>query len=125
MATPSSSRSATKSASPKAWTRPGGRFLIILVPSKEELYGAEAFQRPAADSRGEGRAGIAGASGPVPLPPFREFGRERPQFYRADMHLNALGNQIVANALAKWSADQHIFTALLSAPTVAVAAPTK
>ncbi len=55
-------------------------------------------------------------------PVFRQYGRERPPFYRADTHLNALGHRIVAEAIAKWIADEHIFTAR---PMVDDAAPAK
>ncbi len=89
----------------------GGRFLVVLVPSKEEVYGAEAFPailRPIQ----EVRAGLEARGLPVLdlYPAFHRLGEERPPFYRADMHLNALGNQIVADALAKWIADQNVFT---------------
>jgi lysophospholipase L1-like esterase len=102
----------------------GGRFLIVLVPSKEELYGADTFPailRPVQ----EVRAGLEARQLPVLdlYPTFHELGRQRPPFYRADMHLNALGNQIVADALATWIANQKIFTAPPSAPAVAVVAP--
>jgi hypothetical protein len=102
----------------------GGRFLIVLVPSKEELYGAEVFPailRPIQ----EVRSGLESRGLPVLdlYPAFRKLGRERPPFYRADMHLNALGNQIVADALATWIADQKIFTAPSSALAVTAVAP--
>ena len=102
----------------------GGRFLIVLVPSKEEVYGAEAspaILRPIQDVR----AGLESRGLPVLdlYPAFRELGRKRPPFYHADMHLNALGNQIVANALATWIADQKIFAAPSSAPALTAVAP--
>jgi lysophospholipase L1-like esterase len=90
----------------------GGRFLVALLPSKEEVYGAAAFPavlrsvqevRRELESRG------------LPLldlyPVFEELGQQAPPFYRADIHLNELGSQIVAAALAKWVTDEKIFTA--------------
>ena len=97
-----------------------GRFLVVLVPSKEELYGAEAFPailRPIQ----EVRAGLEARGLPVLdlYQTFRRQGEERPPFYRADMHLNAFGNQLVADALAQWIADQNIFTKSPPGSTVA------
>lgn len=98
----------------------GGRFVIVLVPSKEELYAAEAFPTvlrtvEAVKSELESRR--------LPVldlyPAFRERGRESPPFYRADMHLNELGNRIVADELARWIADERIFTGPSSATNVA------
>jgi len=102
----------------------GGRLLIVLVPSKEELYGAQAFPailRPIQ----EVRAGLESRGLPVLdlYPTFRELGREQPPFYPADMHLNALGNQIIADALATWIADHKIFTTPSPAPAVTAVAP--
>ena len=90
----------------------GDRFVVVLVPSKEEIYGAEAFPavlRPIE----EVRTGLELRHFPVLdlYPVFRELGQERPPFYRADMHLNQFGNQIVADAIAKWIEDHRIFTA--------------
>jgi hypothetical protein len=90
----------------------GGRFVIALLPSKEELYGAEAFPevlRPVQEVKAELEARR------LPIldlyPAFREHGREKPPFYRADIHLNELGNQIVADAMGRWIESEKIFTA--------------
>jgi hypothetical protein len=92
--------------------RRGGRFVILLMPSKEELYGADDFPailRPVQ----EVRAGLEARGLPVLdlYPVFRERGRERAPFYRADPHPNAFGTQIIADALAKWITDQDVFPA--------------
>jgi hypothetical protein len=97
-----------------------GRFLVLLVPSKEELYGAEAFPailRPIQEVRAE----LEARGLPVLdlYPTFRRHGQERPPFYRADMHLNAYGHQLVAAALAKWIEDQNMFTKPPPGATVA------
>ncbi len=59
------------------------------------------------------RAGLEARGLPVLdlYPVFRELGRERSPFYRADPHPNAFGNQIIADALAKWITDQNVFPA--------------
>jgi SGNH hydrolase-like domain, acetyltransferase AlgX len=98
----------------------GGRFVVALLPSKEELYGAEVFPavlRPIQEVRAE----LEARQLPVLdlYPAFRELGQERPPFYRADIHLNELGNQIVADAIARWIQQEGIFPAPPAAPDVA------
>jgi hypothetical protein len=90
----------------------GRRFVVVLVPSKEEIYGAEAFPailRPI----DEVRSGLEARQFPILdlYPVFRALGQEQAPFYRADMHLNQFGNQIVADAIAKWIQDERIFAA--------------
>jgi lysophospholipase L1-like esterase len=89
----------------------GGRFVVALLPSKEELYGAEAFPavlRPVAEVKAELEARQ------LPIldlyPAFHELGRQKSPFYRADIHLNELGNQIVADTIAGWIEAEKIFT---------------
>jgi lysophospholipase L1-like esterase len=98
----------------------GGRFVVALLPSKEELYGAEAFPavlRPVEEVRAELEARQ------LPIldlyPAFRELGRQKSPFYRADIHLNALGNQIVADAIAGWIEAEKIFATPSTAPDIA------
>ena len=90
------------------------------MPSKEELYGAEVFA-PVLRAAQEIKAGLEARGLPFLdlYPVFRELDDPRPPFYRADIHPNAFGNQIVADALAKWIADQNIFTTPPPAATVA------
>ena len=52
-------------------------------------------------------------------PAFRELGRQKSPFYRADIHLNELGNQIVADAIAGWIEAEKIFTTPSAAPGIA------
>jgi hypothetical protein len=88
-----------------------GRFVVALLPSKEELYGAEAF--PAVLRAGqEVRAELEARRLPVLdlYPAFRALGPDKSPFYRADIHLNAFGNEIVADAIAGWIAEQGVFT---------------
>jgi hypothetical protein len=94
----------------------GGRFVVALLPSKEEVYGAESF--PAVlRSVQEVKAELEARGLPVLdlYPALRERGRDRPPFYRADIHLNELGNQIAADAIASWIADQKIFVSAATA----------
>jgi hypothetical protein len=88
----------------------GGRFVVALLPSKEEVYGAERFPAALRSVR-EVKAELEARGLPVLdlYPPLRERGRDRPPFYRADIHLNDFGNQIVAEAIASWIAREKIF----------------
>ena len=89
----------------------GGRLVVALLPSKEELYGAEAF--PAVlRSVEEVKAELEARQLPILdlYPAFRELGRQKSPFYRADIHLNELGNQIVADTIAGWIEAEKIFT---------------
>jgi lysophospholipase L1-like esterase len=100
----------------------GAQFMIALLPSKEELYGAEAFPavlRPIEDVKAELEARRFALLDLYPT--LRAAGRERSPYFRTDIHLNELGNQIVADALAGWIADAQIFPPA-AAPT-APAAP--
>ena len=77
------------------------------MPSKEELYGAEAFPavlRPVEEVKAE----LAARQLPILdlYPALRELGLEKSPFYRTDIHLNELGNQIVADAIAGWIEDE-------------------
>jgi hypothetical protein len=90
----------------------GGRFVIMLMPSKEELYGADDFPavlRPIQEVRKELEARALPVLDLYPI--FRERGRERSPFYHADPHPNAFGEEIIADALAKWITDQKVFPA--------------
>lgn len=84
----------------------GARFVVVLLPSKEEIYGADAYPavlRTVTDVR---RA-LAAADLPVLdlYGLFRTRGRERPPFYTRDIHFNAFGNALVAEALEDWMAN--------------------
>jgi acetyltransferase AlgX (SGNH hydrolase-like protein) len=88
----------------------GGGLLVVLVPSKEELYASTDFPevlRPVEEARKE-----LAARGITTLdlyPVFSTLGAARPAFYRSDPHLNGFGHQIVADALANWIAQERIF----------------
>ena len=96
----------------------GGRLVIVLVPSKEELYGAE--RKPEILSGVEEiRTTLLARGLPVLdlYPAFRERGREAPPYFRTDMHHNELGNAILADEVAKWIEDQGVFANRDSATT--------
>lgn len=90
----------------------GSRFVILLVPSKEELYGARVSPE-ILRSIEEVKAGLESRRLPILdlYPVFRELGQEHPPFYHADMHLNDVGNQIVTDAIVNWIREEQVFTA--------------
>jgi hypothetical protein len=99
----------------------GGRFVVALLPSKEELYGAEAFpavRRPVEDVKAE----LEARQFPILdlYPALREVGLEKPPYYRTDIHLNELGNRIVADAIAGWIEAEKIFPPASVMPGIAV-----
>ena len=81
----------------------GGRFVIVFVPSKEELYAAESFPDVLRSWR-EASLGFGARQLPVLdlYPILRQQGRARPLFFHIDAHLNRAGNQVVADALSSW-----------------------
>jgi len=79
----------------------GARFLVVLVPSKEELYAATEFPdvlQPVLEARME----LAARRIPTLdlYPVFAESAPLRPAFFRVDPHPNAFGHRIIAEALA-------------------------
>ena len=90
----------------------GGRFVVLLIPSKEELYGAQAFPdvlRSWQDTKAE----LAARGLPTVdlYPALRQHAQSRSPFFHVDSHLNGYGNQIVAEELAKWITEQGILAA--------------
>ncbi len=81
----------------------GARFVVVLLPSKEEVYGADAF--PAVSTTiAQTRAGLDAARLPLLdlYDTFRRRGESRSPFFKRDIHFTAYGNQLVAEALADW-----------------------
>lgn len=79
----------------------GGRFLVVLFPCKEELYGAEVFPEllvPVEQTRVELEA--RGIPTLDLYPEFTKSAHSRAAFYPNDMHMNALGHEMTAQALA-------------------------
>jgi len=87
----------------------GGRFVVLLIPSKEELYAAEALPEVLRTWR-ETKVELAARGLPTVdlYPVLGEHAQSRPPFFRVDTHLNEFGNQVVAEALAKWITEQRI-----------------
>jgi len=81
----------------------GARFVIVLLLSKEEVYGASAFPDVLTTVEAV-RGRLHAADLPVLdlYPVFRDQGRSRPPFYKRDIHFNAYGNELVAHALEAW-----------------------
>jgi hypothetical protein len=95
--------------------------VVALLPSKEELYGADAFAavlRPVEDVKAE----LEARQFPILdlYPALREVGLEKPPYYRTDIHLNELGNRIVADAIAGWIEAEKIFPPASAPPGIAV-----
>ena len=88
----------------------GGRFLVVLFPCKEELYGARVLPQllePIEQTRAELRSRGIPALDLYPI--FAGSAHSRPAFYRNDMHMNAAGHEITAQALAAaLFADQRL-----------------
>ncbi len=84
----------------------GGEFLVALLPSKEEIYGAASYPAVLHTVR-DVRTAMDAAGLPVLdlYPLFRERGQWRAPFYARDIHFTAYGNQLVANALSRWVLD--------------------
>ncbi len=81
----------------------GGRFVVALLPSKEEIYGARSFPQ-VRNTISEVREALDAAALPLLdlYGAFADVGSARPLFYRRDIHFNAAGNRLVADALGEW-----------------------
>ena len=81
----------------------GGRLVVVLIPSKEELYGAEAFP-PALRTVPEVRAGLdsLGFATADLYRTVKDGAGPHSPFFARDIHLNQLGNRLVAEGLAEW-----------------------
>ncbi len=85
----------------------GARFVVALIPCKEELYGAEAAPEILRSIEAV-RSGLEQRGLPT-LDLYPAFaGRKGPPFYFADMHLNALGNRIAAETIAAWVRQEGV-----------------
>lgn len=87
----------------------GGRFVVVLLPSKEEVHGAA--QRPEVlRSVDDVRRWLSEAGLPVLdlYEPFASHGAE-PLFFPTDIHLNAAGNRQVAEEIGDWIEARGVF----------------
>ncbi len=87
----------------------GGTFLVVLIPSKEELYAAKDFPNLLMVVN-EARTELA-ARGIATLDLYPELEQQGtpPPFFSVDMHLNASGHRLVAHAIARWADERKIF----------------
>jgi hypothetical protein len=86
----------------------GGRFVVGLIPSKEELYASARFPRVRRTIE-EVRSALDSAGVPwVDLyqPVARDSTGPSP-FFPRDIHLNRHGNELVGKALARWARDSQ------------------
>jgi hypothetical protein len=79
------------------------KFLVMLIPSKEELFGVppSAAQENLA-ARTKQRLATMQLAVLDLYPALEQRGARQAPFYSQDIHLNALGNRIVAEELAGW-----------------------
>ena len=79
----------------------GASLLVVLIPSKEELYGAEAYP-PVLRAVREVRAGLDSLGFPTIdlYQAMRTGAGDRAPFFSRDIHFTPLGNRLVAEALA-------------------------
>jgi NADH-quinone oxidoreductase subunit M len=79
----------------------GGSLLVVLIPSKEELYGAEAYP-PVLRAVREVRAGLDSLGLPTIdlYQAMRTGAGAAAPFFSRDIHFTPLGNRLVAEALA-------------------------
>lgn len=87
----------------------GARFVVVLLPSKEETYAADSFPAVLTTVR-DVHASLTAANLPVLnlYDVFRERGKDRSAFYRRDIHFNAYGNALAAQAIEQWVAGGGI-----------------
>jgi hypothetical protein len=81
----------------------GAELVVMLIPSKEELFGIDAAQATAnLSSRFKQR--LAAMSLPLIdlYPRLQKEGAKQAVYFPHDIHLNALGNKIVAEELTAW-----------------------
>lgn len=83
--------------------RSGAAFAVVVIPSKEELYGAELFPGVLRAVR-EVRAGLDSLALPVVdlYEPLGSRAAAESPFFPRDIHLNELGNRLAAEAIAEW-----------------------
>jgi hypothetical protein len=81
----------------------GANYLVLLIPSKEEIYGAPFMPevlKPAHTL--EQRLKEEGFSVLSTYDAFRDKAKHQSAFFPHDIHLTALGNRIVADTLVDW-----------------------
>lgn len=81
----------------------GARFAVVLIPSKEEIYGAP-FMPEVMKPVEVLQQRLQEEGFPVLslYDVVRDRGQDQPAFFPSDIHLNAYGNRIVAERLVDW-----------------------
>ena len=89
----------------------GGRFVVVLLPSKEEIYGADAFPAVLRTWR-EAKRELSTRGIPfIDLYPAFRLGKpEPPAFFPTDIHFTARGNRIIADSIAAWARARQVFS---------------
>jgi hypothetical protein len=81
----------------------GAPLLLMLIPSKEELFGtANSATRVNLAARIKDRLILLNMPVLDLYPPIQRGGAVRTPYFSHDIHLNAFGNRIVADAFARW-----------------------
>jgi hypothetical protein len=89
----------------------GASFVVLLIPSKEEIYGAPFMpdvMRPVQTLERSLRE--QGFSVLSTYEAIRDRAKHQPAFFSRDIHLTALGNQIVSGSLVNWLKQTQPFT---------------
>lgn len=85
----------------------GARLVLMLIPSKEEVFGATASRtRLNLASQMKDRLAARRFAVLDLYPAFRRQGAAQPSYYPRDLHLNEYGNRIVAEEFAAWFSRQ-------------------
>ena len=94
----------------------GAKLAVVLIPSKEELFAVDQ------GSQGSGAAAIVQQQLrklDIPVldlyPILRKHAASRTPYFTRDIHLNAYGNQVVADALLQWPEIRNLPTGSQSA----------
>jgi hypothetical protein len=87
--------------------------LVVLMPSKEELFSAAVAEAPADNAVARVRQRLLAARIPVLdlYAALRQAGASQPPFFSRDSHLNHLGNRIVAEQFMMWWRDRALHSA--------------
>jgi hypothetical protein len=87
--------------------RHDGKLIVVLIPSKEELFGVSASRR---DRNLVSRARQRFEDAKVPVldlyPAILKSGAKQSSYFRLDIHLNEYGNRIVAEQFVAWFHSQ-------------------
>jgi hypothetical protein len=84
-------------------SRQGGRLLVMLIPSKEELFGVPATAEPFSVTA-RTRQRLQEASLPLLdlYPTLKQAAAVQAPYFRHDIHLTTYGNEVVARAFVDW-----------------------